>query len=303
MPIAQTGIFSLGTSAHEYLQIDAEPGVAAIQVVRAVADLREPRTTMGGVNLVSGFRPELWRAVAPAEMPVDLEGFNQPVVGPDGYTMPATQHDLWLWIAGASNDVVFDMVADCIAALNGLASVVEETRSWPYHQDRDLTGFIDGTANPSVTAAPDAVLVPEGSPGAGGTVLLFQKWAHDIAAWSGLSVEEQERVMGRTKDDGEELADDVRPETSHVSRTDQEMDGPERPIFRRNTPYGMVTDHGTMFVGFGRDRAWLHRMLQRMAGVEDGIRDALTLYTTPLTGAYYWVPPVEALRQFSSAEE
>src|SRR2546423_674074 len=100
MPIAQTGIFALGTTSHEYLELDLRPGVAGIDLVRTVADLREPRTTMGGVNFVSGFRPELWRSVAPDDMPASLSGFNEPVVGVDGYSMPAAQHDLWLWMTG-----------------------------------------------------------------------------------------------------------------------------------------------------------------------------------------------------------
>jgi porphyrinogen peroxidase len=37
-------------------------------------------------------------------------------------------------------------------------------------------------------------------------------------------------------------------------------------------------------------------MLESMAGVHDGIRDALTNFTTPLTGAYYFVPSLAALR-------
>jgi putative iron-dependent peroxidase len=298
MALAQPGIFALGTGSHEYVELDANAGVSPLALVSAVANLREPDSTMGGVNLVSGYRPELWRALVPEDIPADLHSFEEPIVGLDGFTMPATQHDLWLWVAGASQDVVFDMVADAIGDLAQVATVATEVHSWPYHHDRDLTGFIDGTANPPVRTAPEAVLVPDGSPGAGGTVLLFQQWAHDISAWSALSTEEQERAMGRRKSDSEELAD--KPESSHVARTDQEMDGPERPIFRRNTPYGVVTDHGTMFVGFARDQAWLHRMLLRMAGVEDGTADALTRYTKPLSGAYYWVPSAVALSRFTT---
>jgi putative iron-dependent peroxidase len=59
--------------------------------VSAVASLREPRTTMGGVNLVAGFRPELWREVVPDDAPARAKGFNRDLVGADGYTMPATQ--------------------------------------------------------------------------------------------------------------------------------------------------------------------------------------------------------------------
>jgi hypothetical protein len=93
------------------------------------------------------------------------------------------------------------------------------------------------------------VLVPDGSPGAGGTVLLLQKWAHDATAWESLPVTGQEAVIGRRKLDSVELDD--KPDDSHVASTDQDRFG---KIFRRNMPYGTVTDHGTMFVGFSRER-------------------------------------------------
>ena len=68
-------------------------------------------------------------------------------------------------------------------------------------------------------------------------------------------------------------------------------------IFRRNMPYGNVEDHGTVFVGFSTDQKRLSRMLDSMAGLTTGTRDALTRFTQPLTGSYYFVPSVESLRQ------
>src|SRR6478752_6375606 len=203
----QSGIFALGTAAHAYLEFDAAGGSTASAVVRAIASLREPRTTMGGVNLVAGFRPEAWREVLPDDAPAHLAGFNEDVVGVDGFVMPATQHDAVLWLSGSAYDVIFDVARAAIAELGGVASLADETSSWPYRHDLDLTGFIDGTENPTLIDAPSVALIPEGRPGAGGTVLLLQKWAHDAAAWEGLAVAEQERVMGRTKLDSVELED------------------------------------------------------------------------------------------------
>jgi putative iron-dependent peroxidase len=272
-------------------------GASGIELLEAVSSLREPRTTMGGINLVAGFRPELWRTAAPDDAPPGLEGFNADLEGLDGFTMPATQHDAVLWLSGSAYDVVFDTARGAIAALAGLASVAEETSSWPYLHDRDLTGFIDGSENPTLVEAPGIVLVPEGDPGAGGTVLLLQKWVHDAAVWEALPVAEQERVIGRTKPDSVELED--KPATSHVARTDQDDFG---RIFRRNMPYGTVTDHGTMFVGFASERKPLEAMLESMAGLDGGKRDALTRYTRPLAGAYYFVPSIESLLQVSAAD-
>jgi putative iron-dependent peroxidase len=280
----QPGILALGSASHAYLELDAVAGKRD-RLVHTIASLREPRTTMGGVNLVVGFAPEVWPGEAP-----DLHGFDAAVVGRDGFAMPATQHDAVLWISGSAYDVVFDVCRAAIAALDGIATVADETSSWPYRHDRDLTGFIDGTENPSLVDAPDVAVIPDGAAGSGGTILLLQKWSHDVNAWEAIPDEAQELVIGRTKSDSVELDD--KSADSHVTSTDQDTFG---KIFRRNMPYGTVTDHGTMFVGFCAEQRPLEAMLESMAGV-DGSRDALTRYTTPLSGAYYFVPSIESLR-------
>jgi len=114
---------------------------------------------MGDVNLVAGFRPELWREVAPDDAPANVEGFNEDLIGTDGFVMPATQHDAMLWLSGSAYDVIFDTAQVAITGLAGLASVAEETSSWPYRHDRDLTGFIDGTENPTLIDAPEVALI------------------------------------------------------------------------------------------------------------------------------------------------
>lgn len=295
------GIFALGTSAHGYLELDAQASVPAADLVRAVAALDEPRSTVGGANLVVGFRPSLWAEAAPAAaVPAGVHGFDRAITGVEGFTMPATQHDAWLWVAGHAMDLVFDICSRAVDALAGVASLATEATGWAYRDSRDLTGFEDGTENPPLAQAGPVVAVPDGANGAGSTVVLVQQWVHDRAAWAALDVATQERTMGRSKPDSIELADDVMPPDAHVARTVIEDDaGEELDIFRRNTPYGSVSNHGTMFVGFSREQARLQRMLLRMAGVEDGIRDALTRYTTPLTGAYYVVPSIEDLAAFA----
>lgn len=297
MSAPQAGIFALGTSSHAYLELDAVDGRSR-ELVGAIGSLREPRTTMGGVNLVAGFRPELWRAVAPDDAPEDLHGFNADLVGVGGFVMPATQHDAVLWLSGSAYDVIFDTARAAIAALEAVGTVAEETSSWPYHHDLDLTGFIDGTENPTLIEATEVVLVPAGEPGASGTVVLLQKWAHDAHKWESLPVESQEAIIGRRKSDSVELED--KPAYSHVACTDQDTFG---HIFRRNMPYGTVTDHGTMFVGFCREKRRLEAMLESMAGLTSGTRDALTMYTRPVTGAYYFVPSASAIAQVPSYEQ
>jgi len=165
MSTSQNGIFALGTASHAYLELDARQPDAMRELVSAVASLREPRTTMGGINLVAGFRPELWREVVPDDAPSRVEGFNRDLVGADGYTMPATQHDAVLWLSGSAYDVVFDAARGAIAALESVASLADETSSWPYQHDRDLTGFIDGSENPDLIDAAELATIPDGRPG------------------------------------------------------------------------------------------------------------------------------------------
>jgi porphyrinogen peroxidase len=246
---------------------------------------------MGG-NLVAGFRPELWLELVPDDAPPQVEGFNRDVVGIDGYVMPATQHDAVLWLSGSAYDVIFDMSREVIDALHACASVREETSSWSYQHDRDLTGFIDGSENPNLIDAPEVALIPDGSAGAGGTILLLQKWSHNATAWESLEVTRQEQVIGRTKAESVEL--EAKAPDSHVVRTDQDRFG---KIFRRNTPYGTATNHGTMFVGFSSKQGRLRTMLESMAGLTDGVRDGLTAYARALTGAYYFVPSSQSLRR------
>lgn len=292
MRTPQGGIFALGTSSHSYLEFDVSKKGNDRDFVAAISSLHEPRTTMGGVNLVAGFRPELWSKVVPDDATAGITGFNQDLIGIDGFVMPATQHDAVLWLSGSAYDIIFDVARAAIAGLQGLATLAEETSSWPYRHDRDLTGFIDGSENPTLMDAPEVALIPEGNPGAGGTILLLQKWAHDTAAWESLPVASQEQVIGRMKLDSVEIED--KATDSHVASTDQDRFG---KIFRRNMPYGTVTQHGTMFVGFSAEQRRLSTMLESMAGLASGVRDALTHYTRPLTGAYYFIPSIERLRQ------
>jgi porphyrinogen peroxidase len=295
----QSGIFALGTTSHAYIEFDSTGDLSPAELITRIASMREPRTTMGGVNLVVGFRPELWREGYPDDAPARLTGFNEDVIGIEDFVMPATQHDAVLWLSGSAYDVVFDVARGAIAALRDAATVAVETSSWPYRHDLDLTGFIDGTENPTLIDAPDLVLVSEGRTGAGGTVLLLQKWVHDAAAWESLPVERQEAIMGRRKSDSEEIED--KADDSHVASTDQDQFG---KIFRRNMPYGTVTDHGTMFVGFSAEQRPLATMLESMAGLSlNGKRDALTYFTHPVTGSYYFVPSTQTLRGIAAFDD
>lgn len=302
MPSPQVGILALGTKAHYYLEFDLRPGNEPRQLVEALASLRGPRVATGGLNFVVGFGPELWRHVASADCPTSVHRFET-ITGPDGFTMPAAQHDAWVWIAGASRDVVFDSAMATVTALSDVAELGDDSEGFAYHDSRDLSGFIDGTANVGIDEAATVVAVANGEPGAGSSVVLVQRWIHDLERLHALPVADQEAVFGRTKDHGDEFDDDDMPRDAHIARVEiHGADGEELPIFRRSTPIGGVRDHGLEFVAFTRDQSIIDTMLDRMVGIGDGVRDHLTRFSMPVTGAFYVAPSVEALRRFAIDE-
>src|SRR5207244_12307321 len=121
MHVAQSGIFALGTGSHSYLEFDLHARGGQLTLVQLIASLGEPRMTTGGVNLVVGFRPSLWARVAPAEMAAGVTDFEQDVRGVDGYTMPATQHDLWVSVAGDAYDRFCDVAREAMTSLTPAA--------------------------------------------------------------------------------------------------------------------------------------------------------------------------------------
>jgi putative iron-dependent peroxidase len=247
------------------------------------------------VNLVVAFGSRAWRSVASTRAPADLGPFSQ-IRGDNGKRAPATQHDAWLWISGAEPDVTWESARAAAQALAGAAMLVSERDAFTYRGGRDITGFIDGTANPQVRNAPEVALIPPGNVGEGGSHVLVMRWVHDLAAFEQLSVPEQERVIGRTKTESIELSEAEKPPTAHIARVETFVRGTEQEIFRRSVPYGGAGEHGLYFVAFSRERARYDRLLARMFGTsEDGVRDRLTDFSRPVSGAYYFAPSINLL--------
>lgn len=289
MATAQPGIFAQGTRTHRHLEFDLLPGVQAADVAAAIEPFRTPSVTAGGSNIVVGFGPALWRALLPAQCPAGLADLQVASV-------PSTPHDLWVWLHGTGDDELFAVSRVVGAMLAPIAVLRSEVHGFVYRDSRDLTGFIDGTENPPLEESASVALIADG-PGAGGSIALVQRWVHDLASFEQLPVEEQERVIGRTKPDSVELDEEHKPPTAHIARVVMENEaGQELEIYRRSVPYGSVDQHGLVFVAFTHDQARVVAMLEHMFGLaDDGLRDRLTDFSRPVTGAFYFVPSIEDL--------
>jgi putative iron-dependent peroxidase len=156
---------------------------------------------------------------------------------------------------------------------------------------RDLTGFEDGTENPTGDKALEAAFAHGLGDGLdGSSYVAVQQWLHDLDAFEALGDEAANHHFGRHRVTNEELDD--APEWAHVKRTAQESFDPEAFVLRRSMPWMMSMQAGLEFVAFGQSLYAFEAQMRRMAGHDDGIVDAMFRISRPVNGAYYWCPPM-----------
>lgn len=257
-------------------------------LVRAVA----ARDLDGRLSCIAGFGSEAWDVLFGPPRPAELHVL--PEIGAGPRLSVSTPGDILFHIRAERKDLCFELALQIMARLKGAVSPVDEVHGFRYFDDRDLTGFVDGTENPVGEEAVDAAIVGEEDRAfAGGSYVLVQKYLHDLEKWNAVSTEEQERIIGRTKLSDIELDDAVKPSYAHNALTVIEEDGAEVDIVRRNMPFGSVADgdSGTYFIGYARSPRVLEQMLVNMfVGRPPGNYDRLLDFTHPVTGTNFFAP-------------
>ena len=216
------------------------------------------------------------------------------------HTAPATPGDLLLHIRATRTDACFELAMRIREQLGDAVVPVDEVHGFRYLDARSMVGFVDGTENPQGQEAVEATLIGNEDPAyAGGSYVIVQKYIHDMAAWNALPVAEQEKVIGRTKYDDIEMADDVKPSNSHIAlNVIEDEDGNEQAILRGNLPFGNPSrnEYGTFFIGYARDLEIIEQMLTNMfIGRPEGNYDRLLDYSRAVTGTAFFVPSASFL--------
>lgn len=305
------GVLSGLTEAAIYLTVTVDEG-GEDQVRDLLADVGGLRRSVGfrapddGLSCVVGIGSTAWDRLFGAPRPAELHPL--PVFEGAVHRAPSTPGDLLFHLRARRMDLCFELAQRIAGRLEGATAVVDEVHGFRSFDERDLLGFVDGTENPEGAAAGAAVTVTDDDPRfVGGSYVVTQKYVHDLGSWNALTVEEQERAIGRTKLDDIELAEEVKPSNSHVAlNTIVDDDGEEQQIVRFNMPFGAVgtATFGTFFIGYARSPAVLEQMLTNMfVGSPPGNHDRILDFSTALTGNLFFVPTVDLLEDPPSSAE
>src|SRR5262249_35541709 len=251
----------------------------------------------GGLSCIIGIGSDAWDRLFGAPRPKELHPFRE-IRGV--HHAPATSGDLLFHIRAARMDLCFEMATQIVTRLaEAAASVADEVHGFRYFDDRDLLGFVDGTENPAGHAAIDATVIgPEDPVFAGGSYVIVQKYLHNLAKWDAISVEQQEKIVGRKKLSDIELDEAIKPSFAHNVLTNIEENGEQLQILRDNMPFGDVGkgEFGTYFIGYARSPSRIERMLDNMfIGQPPGNYDRLLDVSRAVTGSLYFVPSADFL--------
>ncbi len=299
-PLTKAAIFLVAVINPDSASADTARALCAdiSALVRAVGF----RDLTGSLTCVTGTGVGAWDRLTGLPRPAGLHPFREIKAGPRHAV--STPGDLLFHIRARRMDLCFELASQITSRLDGAATIVDEVHGFSYFDERDLLGFVDGTENPTGPAAARAALIGDEEPAySGGSYVIVQKYLHDLPAWNAVPVEEQEKIIGRTKLSDIELDDSVKPTSAHNALNTIEVDGTEVKILRDNMPFGQVgsAEYGTYFIGYARSPVTTEQMLENMfVGSPPGNYDRILDFSTAVTGSLFFVPSQTMLDDFGT---
>jgi putative iron-dependent peroxidase len=303
--------------------IAARPGESAIFIILALPDYSKAsqpvKDLLGkspalvrslknrfpdlGISLNIGFGAKAFEGLFPGRnKPKELKPFEE--IRGDKHVAVSTPGDLFFHLRASRLDVIVELASFISSDLADVAVPIDETHGFRYLDSRAIIGFVDGTENPEANAALAAAAIGEEDPEfKGGSYVMTQKYLHDMTAWNQLSVEEQEKVIGRRKYDDRELTDEAKPENAHNVVTNiSSEDGQELKIVRANIAFANPSkgEYGTYFIGYAGTFTTTQKMLENMfIGEPKGNSDRLLEFSRAISGTLFFVPSWDLLAELA----
>jgi len=307
MPREQLGICAEGNLHSIYLMFNANDGVedqlrpsiaSVAQYIYELTDQYADSAFNGFVAIGANF----WDTYYPEARPALLKPF--PSMNEGNRDAPAIEYDLFVHIRCDRFDILHLVANEINQMFEDLVELVEEERGFRFMDNRDLTGFVDGTENPKGRHRQQVALVADEDPEfKSGSYVHVQKYAHNLSKWHRLPVKKQEDIIGRTKQDDIEYDSEDKPLTSHIKRVNlKDANGASMEILRQSMPYGSVKEQGLMFISSCKTPDNFEQMLRSMIyGDGHGNHDHLMQFTKALTGSSFFAPSLDFLLQWDEA--
>ena len=250
-------------------------------------------------SCVMGIGYEAWQQLElPQPQPKEFKKFQE--IKGSKHTAVSTEGDLHFHIRADEKSFAYDMASTISGYMKEIADCVVEVQGFRYWDSRSILGFVDGTENPHGKDRDHFAIVGDSDlQYEGGSYLFVQKYIHNLDAWKSLSVEEQEKVIGRSKDHDIEMDDDVKPKNSHIALANI---GDDFKVVRDNMPFGnaATNEMGTYFICYASTFSTVEKMLTNMfIGNPPGNYDRILDFSTAQTGTLFFVPSMDMLDGFT----
>jgi len=294
--LAQSAVVSGGMDTGGILVIHLDKNVNLEKIIEVASNLPEiAKQVADGQTIYTSvcFGTQFWEKLSLLNKSIKKPNDFEHYVTRNGKygSIPATGGDILLHIKSKTRSEAFEIFQIFLQSLpKGSVISFFDEYGWQYKDGRDLSGFLDGTENVSdQLARKEATLLPNG-----GSFLLHQRWHHNLKFFNSLSVEEQEKIVGRTKVDSARL--DQLPKSSHVARSRDDQDK-QIPIVRQSMPFGSLKGPlGLLFIAYSNSPSKFDLILDRMVGASGGKEnDAIMSFSICMTSQYFYVPSVEEL--------
>ena len=299
MNTPQSGIIPQANCSAYFLCLNIKDPIIAKQLLLSINGKSKELSTQhpnADLKSVIGIGCAAWEKLFRTSAPNDLHDFFS--LRNSFTEAVSTQFDLLIHIRSERHDINFELASSLMQEYSQGLTLVDEVSGFRYLDNRDLTGFVDGTENPQSEADRIRVALKPGNDALSqGSFIHIQRYQHNLQTWNATPLKQQEDSIGRSKFDNIEYKTSEKPLTSHIKRTGiKREDGSPVEMLRHSMPYGNTQENGLVFISYASTADSFPLMLKSMInGDEHGNQDQLLKYTRAISGAALYAPPIEFL--------